>query len=1065
MRKKFFSALLLMTLAVPLTGALVSCSDYDDDISSLRDDVTSLKSQLETTKSDLEAQLTTIKGDFAAQIQAAVEGKADKSELDKLNEQLLAAESKLQAQIDAVNEAIEGLNEGVNANAEKIKEALETLAAVTGDVDALGGRVTDLEGSVGNLQGDVDGLGTRIGAVEKNLEIQQTTLDNFLAALKAGGFDNIDALVAAVNKAKDDISDIQEKVSGLEEQVGDNTTAINELKESMGKAESALSSLNGVVAGLQGQIDALTVYIEKMLSGLVFAPDFYYGGIEAMEATTIQYTPIVLSNNSTLEKPEVETWRNLKMDAYLTPDIVANYHMNPSYFDVTKIKSMKVVSDDKEYVQVGNTRAAASAPSVVEGSWLNSKDGMLSATINLDANAVKDDPSHVTVLAVQACFNGKDGKDSVVTSDYAAVAKSTIRNVVIADPEVKGTSCTMEKFHVYTFAKDAIANDPTQDLVYNDPEGVDLTKLVQAHFNRNGSSTEQAMDDVSKYGMKWKFAVSHYTAGGNKTSESAHIYLKDNHAIACTVDASGKPQPGSQDRSSIGREPMVRVTLVDTTKTENNIVAVGFIKFKIAAKAADAKDAINIDFNGEGYDLSCKDYNYTLTWSQIEEQVLGKLNLSKEEFEKLYNVKMKSLDVCQIYEKTEDGTPVVATQYGTVKVIRDADEAHLTNVLSWTIPANAIYNAVWDKETGTYKTGVNLETGVKFTPKNDTTRPDVYVWFHTGTITTPTATLENNANVKNSHRWAATNSTIGSGFDEVHNYVGTPNQDVLTFTKDLLSVFVGNKINLTTTGSDAFKSDVLTYDYRFMVTDAHKEQTGQSGTKYTMTVSTDGHELYANASGMSQMIAELDGSTIEYKNDKGSYARDLLNAAAHTDLAHSVTATVAIYAQNACGMELPIKNNTFDVKFLRPIDATGVADVAFTDAIDGGNQIDKYLLLSFTDWRGEWSSDFVQAPNAGYGIDYIIADINGITTDMSGKDITKDLLSSVTKDIVFTQDYTSGKSYGGAKFGQLTYKNVGHVTSTFKVRVPVTVQYYWGEVKTYVDITVNATQGNKVARR
>lgn len=1039
MRKKFFSALLLMTLAVPLTGALVSCSDYDDDISSLRDDVTSLKSQLETTKSDLEAQLTTIKGDFAAQIQAAVEGKADKSEVEELKVSLDAAESKLQTQIDAINKAIEGLDAG------KINDAIETLAAVTGDVE--------------KLKTDVDGIDQRVGAVEENLKIQQDALAAFLEAIQSNGYENVDELIAAVKNAQSTISELQDKVSA-------NASDITTLKGFMEDAEEALATLNTTVAGLQGQIDALTVYIEKMLSGLVFAPDFYYGGIEAMEATTIQYTPIVLSNNSTLEKPEVETWRNLKMDAYLTPDIVANYHMNPSYFDVTKIKSMKVVSDDKEYVEIGKTRAAASAPSVVEGSWLNSKDGMLSATINLDANAVKDDPSHVTVLAVQACFNGKDGKDSVVTSDYAAVAKSTIRNVVIADPEVKGTSCTMEKFHVYTFAKDAIANDPTQDLVYNDPEGVDLTKLVQAHFIRNNNmQAEQAMDDVSKYGMKWEFAVSHYTAGGNKTSESAHIYLKDNHAIACTVDASGKPQPGSQDRSSIGREPMVRVTLVDTTKTENNIVAVGFIKFKIAAKAADAKDAINIDFNGEGYDLSCKDYNYTLTWSQIEEQVLGKLNLSKEEFEKLYNVKMKSLDVCQIYEKTEDGTPVVATQYGTVKVIRDADEAHLTNVLSWTIPANAIYNAVWDKETGTYKTGVNLETGVKFTPKNDTTRPDVYVWFHTGTITTPTATLENNANVKNSHRWAATNSTIGSGFDEVHDYVGTPNQDVLRFKLDLLSAFVGNKINLTTTGSDAFKSDALTYDYRFMVTDAHKEQTGQSGTKYTMTVSTDGHELYANASGMSQMIAELDGSTIEYKNDKGSYARDLLNAAAHTDLAHSVTATVAIYAQSACGMELPIKNNTFDVKFLRPINATGAADVAFTDAIDGGNQIDKYLLLSFTDWRGEWSSDFVQAPNAGYGIDYIIADINGITTDMSGKDITKDLLSSVTKDIVFTQDYTSGKSYGGAKFGQLTYKNVGHVTSTFKVRVPVTVQYYWGEVKTYVDITVNATQGNKVARR
>lgn len=338
MRKKFFSALLLMTLAVPLTGALVSCSDYDDDISSLRDDVTSLKSQLETTKSDLEAQLTTIKGDFAAQIQAAVEGKADKSEVEELKVSCEAAESKLQAQIDAINEAIDGLDAG------KINDAIETLAAVTGDVE--------------KLKTDVDGIDQRVGAVEKNLKIQQDALAEFLEAIQSNGYENVDELIAAVKNAQSTISELQDKVSA-------NASDITTLKGFMEDAEEALATLNTTVAGLQGQIDALTVYIEKMLSGLVFAPDFYYGGIEAMEATTIQYTPIVLANNSTLEKPEVETWKAAEKDTYLTPDIVAKYHMNPSYFDVTKIKSMKVVSDDKEYVEIGDTRAAASAPSVV----------------------------------------------------------------------------------------------------------------------------------------------------------------------------------------------------------------------------------------------------------------------------------------------------------------------------------------------------------------------------------------------------------------------------------------------------------------------------------------------------------------------------------------------------------------------------------------------------------------------------------------------------------------------------------------------------------------------------
>ncbi len=1024
MRKKFFSALLLMTLAVPLTGALVSCSDYDDDISSLRDDVTSLKSQLETTKSDLEAQLESIKGDYAAKIQAALDGKADQSVVDQLKKDLMAEDSRLSTQIDAINKAIAGLGDG------DVEQGLATLAAITGDLEKLDKKIDAAE------------------AAHTNLQLQLDALNKFKQALEDAGYGAND-LITAIDDAKRKIENIQNDLYGTEDEKG--------LKQRMEEAESALTNLGTY----KDKIDALTVLLDKMLSSLVFAPDFYYGGIEAMEATTIEYTPIVLFNNSTLEKPEVETWGNLKMNAYLTPDIVAKYHMNPSYFDVKKIKSMRVVSDDKEYVQVGNTRAAASAPSVVEGSWLNSKDGMLSATINLDANAVKDDPSHVTVLAVQACFNGKDGKDSVVTSDYAAVAKSTIRNVVIADPlaepfdPLKGI-CTLRKFHVYTFAKDAIANAPTHDLVYNDPEGVDLTKLAEAHFNRNGNSMEQVMEDVSKYGMKWKFAVSHYTAGSNKTSESAHIYLKDNHAIACTVDASGKPQPGSQDRSSLDRLPMVRVTLVDTTKTENNIVAVGFIKFKIVEKAAEPADDINISFSDDGYELSCTDYNYTLTWAQIEDKVLGELNLSKHEFETLYKVETGA-NGCQLYEKNAEGLPVQATQYGVVTEKVDAQH-HETSVLSWTVTAAEVYRAVWDATKGAYKTGVNLETGVKFIP-TDNTKPAVYVWFHTGTITTPTAALENSAKIK--ENWAATNGTMGSGFDEIHNNVEVYGQAGANdeFINDILSTFVGNKITLNTTGG-AFANGKLTYDFRFVINDAYKTQTGLSGKVYTLSVSSDGHTLYAaSAASLPEEVAKLVGSKVYYQ--KTATAKDLLNAASHNNLAKTMTATVGIYAENGCDMELPIAGNMFDMKFLRPIDVVGADDVTFTDAIDHGNTKDVAELVKFTDWRDQWLEAYI----GYYGVTAITADIDDITTTLNGGTLGKTLLSDVNPKLKFTQTGvgTEGE-YGNVMFGQLLYENNGQVTGTFKVRVPLTVTYDWGEVKTYVDITIENTKANKVAR-
>lgn len=1043
MKRKFFSALLLMTLSVASVGMFVSCKDYDDDINGVRDDVTNLRSELTGTLTELQNELDQVTTDLDGRIAAAIEGKADQSYVDELNAQRIAAENRIQEQIDAINDALANLDAG------EIQEAMETLAAVTGRVE---------------------GVENRIGVVEQSLQIQQAALQGFLEDIKNAGFENAEELIAAVTNAQSAISAIQDKLDTTSDDV-------ETLKGLMGDAEDALATLNSTVSGLQGQIDALRAYVDRILSSLVFAPDFYYGGIEAMEATTINYTPVLLKNDSPADKPLAtgETWTSASAAASLTPDVVASYHMNPSYFDVNKIQSMSVVSGDKEYIQLGDTRAAESNPTVVDKSWLNSKDGMLNVTLNLDASKIKDDKEHVTVLAVQAHFNDKDGKDTTVTSDYAAVAKSTITNVKIADAKKDGyTSCTANNlFHIYTTAQQAISNNYTHELFYNDADGEDLMEIVRAHFIRNNAASEQEMDDVSKYGMKWEFAESHYTAGDNKTSESAHIYLKDNRVIACTVDANGKPQPGNQDRSTLERRPMVRVTLVDTTKTTNNIVAVGFIKFRITEKEAEPADAINIDFNGDGYDLSCTDYNFTQTWAQVEAQVLSKLNMSKEEFEQNYTVEKisGSQTNCQLYAHDAQGKPVQSTEYGTITEKVD-DKNHETTVLSWNITAAEIYAAVWDAAKGEYKSGVNLETGVKFVPTNKL-NPEVYVWFHTGVITTPTASLSNEDKIK--ENWAATNGQMGSGYAEIHNnveVVGQPNADD-RFSQDILATFVGNDITLSVTGSDAFKTG-LDYTFRFIISDAYATQTGQSGTKYTMSVSPDGQILYANNGATQQEVAKLGvtfddvtskqniNSVVQYQHT--AYAEDLLNAVSHTDIAKTVTATVGIYAVNGCDMELPIANNTFDIKFLRPLDVTGADAVTFTDAVTGGNKKDMDELVDFLDWRDLWESptwvDY-------YGVTAIAADVDGITTTLNGGTLGQTLLSDVTDAVSFEYKPTGATSnYGGKDFGYLYYGNNGSVTATFQIRVPLTITYDWGKITTaYVDITVQPTQANRAARR
>lgn len=71
MKRKFFSALLLMTLSVASVGMLVSCKDYDDDINSVRDDVTNLRSELETMRTSLTEELNAAKTELETQISDA----------------------------------------------------------------------------------------------------------------------------------------------------------------------------------------------------------------------------------------------------------------------------------------------------------------------------------------------------------------------------------------------------------------------------------------------------------------------------------------------------------------------------------------------------------------------------------------------------------------------------------------------------------------------------------------------------------------------------------------------------------------------------------------------------------------------------------------------------------------------------------------------------------------------------------------------------------------------------------------------------------------------------------
>ena len=183
-----------------------------------------------------------------------------------------------------------------------------------------------------------------------------------------------------------------------------------------------------------------------------------------------------------------------------------------------------------------------------------------------------------------------------------------------------------------------------------------------------------------------------------------------------------------------------------------------------------------------------------------------------------------------------------------------------------------------------------------------------------------------------------------------------------------------------------------------------------------------------------------------------------MNKYAPTDLANTLTAKVAVKATLCDNINVPVENNTFNVKFLRPITVKDGSIEAFNDAETDGNV--KKLNLNFVDWRGyKFNVD-----KATKGVDYfnyykvskIEIDTKKVETDLNGE---RKLLSDITSEVKFVYDDVNvdGQYITEGKYGTITYINNGLTVGTFHAWFPVTITYEWGTIKTEVEATIKAT--------
>jgi peptidoglycan hydrolase CwlO-like protein len=1109
MKRKIFSTLLMGAFVIASMSMFTSCKDYDDDINDLQKQIdalpttaslTTLKTELESEISTLKTQLETAEGNITA-LTSSLATKADKTALADEVTRATAAEAALGARLTTAESALTTIN-SVLANKVDKSALNDSIVKIYGRIEAV---ETGLGKVIENCTALKKGLDDEVlarEAVAADVAQQKIALDNFETRLKALETSNSE-LSSSLATALSDIATLKDQVKAAQDQLDANTEDIKTLK-------STVEALSAKIDKVQASVNTLNVLLDQVLRSLVFIPESYYWGIEATKLLYLEFNSYTLPEaawNVKEAKGYEDDVRYACVEGTKVLSFAATYHMNPSSADLSKA-SVAVLSNDLVYE---NTRSAACGLSVKD--WNTTTPGIL--TVNLDVKdpslikSVKDDQM-VTNFATQVTLKKKttdNSNDTTITSDYATLYKFTVKDLKLAHAANTETNpinlysnasksalspCALEADYghlMQTVHEAGVTFAPQDSCNWNST--IDLRNYVKIHYTDKEGNHAVLTDAQIAANFDVKFELTAFYNGNNSTDESAHAAIaSDGYTFRPQpVTADGKQQTYGVDQvraSELGRTPVVRVTLVD--KDTKKVYDYGYIRIKIteAAESPVIKGDKHIDYTGTGYTYSGEctypAWKYQTTWNITEYDLYVALGLSREEFEANYGAPVGDPDdLTQFsYDAKTNKFTQLESKIGTASTVTDKtpnEDGTMSSTLKWEMTGAQAYKFfVTDKKGGD---GV----AIKYESKDKSVGPDVYVFFKTKndvTINTPKAVVDWNA-LKNSTVWAATNAAAtGTGLNEIHVNVPSVEDNKTTtaepFEKVFSDVFVGNKINAAKiitsiddkTATKEYAAANLTLDLIFDVSNIGAKYMGVDGKTYYMSLSDDAKTLYASQkadNSAKQVVAiintgDVNAQKIAYQHTE--YAHNLLNYVAHNALNdNTLKAVIGLKAVNKCNKPLTLTNNTFDVRFLRPINVTNTAADVEDAATTELQTIDLIKLLTFTDWRDAWKGE-----NPGgqyykyYGIQGVsvagvadgakISTNPDVLTDQNGN-TTMVALQSVNGAIDFT--YNAGTS-------TLTYKNYSSTTADFKVQIPVVVKYLWGSVPQTITVNVKHTHAN-----
>lgn len=1027
MKKKFLSSLLFAALVGGAVSTFTACKDYDDDISNLR------------------------------------------SLIDKNN----AAIQALQAKIDAgsVITSVTSNNDGYvvtlsNGNTFEVKHG-------TNGKEGAAGKDADVWTINEEGYWCKNGTPTEYKAVAKDGEPGESG-----AAGKDGGF-------YRPNTTTGNFDYVTYGKDGKEVVVDSKIPYAVEAKGGLAAVWSDdVLVLTGVEGG-EGDNKTVTISLKSTLQSLVFEPDFYYEGIEALDFVTYKYnavkvSPVSADADNSSDKPMKD------VAVSYAPDLAATYHLNPS--------NAKMLEDAGKYSFIAYnkkyTRAADEMNINVVSADLKTTPGMVTVHAKYDGAAIKSiaEDKEVTVLALQ--YTDANNNDAVITSDYAAIRTETRQNLVLNNPQFTpqhiNPANTETASHLYLTAADAIKAEPQIKVAYNS-EGIDLREWVNTHYtylNVDGNVDkeetciewdENAKDGIlAKAGFEYSFQLVGYLDGDNKTSQSAHAAL-DGYTLRPqnpTTDGKQAAFGAEQNRGIlVGRMPLVRVVLTDNNN--GKVAAVGYIKVEIT-DAEKKFDPIVWTVSDVDYTICSEDIQVVkATWADVEHQILAQINMSRAEFVAAYE-----LDGAKNEGKNEN--EFWANQFKecteNAKVLPTNDPAHIGNVIygedkagstqtdvfTWIVQENKAWNLFKDGKTK------SVSTNIRYKLKAGQNGPKyIYVtltWTPKNINIDPKTSFNNDLRIKQ-YWYAANDEAAGSGYDDIHGNVQVPGgtwktegSDIVEMNNSCLYIFdvantiVGGKLAVNKMAAPYDKLDVTPEIYFVSGT-----VMGKDGKPQNLFASKDGKALYADAA-FTKEIAKINCASGRIEYLQNTEAKEILNRYGHKELAKTVTARLGMKAKICHNEYIDVANNEFNVKFLRPVDVLDAKCDNFVDAKDNGDTQD--LKMEFKDWRELWADGTEGTVNYYdyYVVSAIKLDLKKATANINGDKFEN--LKEVAPNVELSFAGPTVADIKAGKFGKVTYHNNGTTVGAFDMVIPGTVVYKWGEVPFTVKCTVNKTIAN-----